>query len=344
MLLSNDNSILLLTRVFLIQVPVYPQNMSCRIEKLSKRYGNQWALRDVSFDFNNGEILGVFGPAESGKTTLLRIIAGMEKPNGGAVSNEYSGGSGKIMFVSELPALSFWDRARSGTFELNELARRSDQAFNDAINGSDRLLLLDDPFRFLDPFEREKKWESLRTNVKEKDLTAIVATSDFREVMAVCDRVIVLADGRMLQEGIPSDVYIQPVSSAVARLTGRNNLIEARRLSSSKADQPEFHTIIGEHRLYAQKSDLSALGAINRNVTLAIRPEHVSISFGASFPADNLLKATIVDVRFRGPFTLVKLDSSGLQICALVLRLVGLEIGDECMVGLPPERIIVLKD
>ncbi|HBR58582.1 MAG TPA: hypothetical protein DEA22_14110, partial [Blastocatellia bacterium] len=167
---------------------------------------------------------------------------------------------------------------------------------------------------------------------------------DFREIMAICDRVIVLAAGRVLQEGVPQDVYSQPNSREVALLTGRNNLFEARRLTSSKADQPEFHTIIGEHRLFTQKTDLNSLGAINKNVTLAIRPEHVSISFGASFPADNLLKARIVDYRFRGPFTLVELECTGLKIQALVLRLVGLSIGDECMVGLPPERIIVLKN
>ncbi len=107
---------------------------------------------------------------------------------------------------------------------------------------------------------------------------------------------------------------------------------------------PEFMTLDGEHRLFAGKPEKSALGAINQNISLAIRPEHISISFGASFPEDNLLRATISEIKFQGSTTLLKLDANGLILDALVLRLVGLNVGEVCMVGLPPDRILVLKD
>ena len=71
-------------------------------------------------------------------------------------------------------------------------------------------------------------------------------------------------------------------------------------------------------------------------------PEEISISFGASFPEDNLLKATVTEVTFLGPVTRVRLDAEGLELQAIVLRLVGLEIGEECMVGIPPDRIKIL--
>lgn len=100
----------------------------------------------------------------------------------------------------------------------------------------------------------------------------------------------------------------------------------------------------GDHRLQIDKTEKSTLGAITNNVTLAIRPEHISISFGASFPEDNLLKAEIAGVEYQGATTRLKLNANGLILEALVLRLVGLNIGDECMVGLPPDRILVLKD
>jgi ABC-type sugar transport system ATPase subunit len=96
--------------------------------------------------------------------------------------------------------------------------------------------------------------------------------------------------------------------------------------------------------LFAQRIERGALGALNQNVTLAIRPEYISISFGASFPEDNLLKATVTHVRFLGPTTLITLDADGLKLEALVLRLVGLKAGDECMVGLPPDRIHIHRD
>ena len=150
--------------------------------------------------------------------------------------------------------------------------------------------------------------------------------------------------GRIIQIGKPREVYENPNSVAVAKTTGRNNLIKARRLTSTKAEMPEFQTLNGEHRLFTDKVDKSNLGAINQNITLAIRPEHISISFGASFPEDNLLKAKITDVKYLGATTLITLDAKGLSLEALVLRLVGLNIGDECVVGLPPDRILVLKD
>ena len=130
----------------------------------------------------------------------------------------------------------------------------------------------------------------------------------------------------------------------MASITGRNNLFQARRLTSSKADIPQFQTIDGSHKLTIQKTEKSSLGALNQNVSLGIRPDHISISFGASFPEDNLIKAKITGVKFLGPTTLVELDADGLKLDALVLRLVGLKAGDDCMLGLPPDRIAIFKD
>ena len=88
----------------------------------------------------------------------------------------------------------------------------------------------------------------------------------------------------MHQTGTAEELYESPVSTIVARVTGRCNIFLARRLTSTKFDIPEFQTINGAHRLFAEKSDIAKLGAINRNVSLAIRPENISMSFGASFP------------------------------------------------------------
>jgi len=156
--------------------------------------------------------------------------------------------------------------------------------------------------------------------------------------------VAILHGGEIVQIGTPREVYESPNSAVVARVTGRNNLIEARRITSNKIETPEFQTIKGEHRLYTDKVEKNALGAINQNVTLAIRPKDISISFGASFPEDNLLKAEIKNIIFRGDTTLLVLNANELELEAIVLRVVGLNIGDECMVGLPPDRIRVLKD
>jgi ABC-type Fe3+/spermidine/putrescine transport system ATPase subunit len=207
-----------------------------------------------------------------------------------------------------------------------------------------RLLLLDDVFCGLDREQKEAAFARIRTIVREKWQIVIFGTSNFEEVLWLCDRAAVLNRGEVLQIGTPEELYLFPASSAAALLTGRCNIFEARRLSSSKADLPEFQSIDGGHRLTTAKTEKARLGALHRNIKLAIRPEHISISFGASFPEDNLLKAVVRGVRFLGPNTLVNLDAGGLIVDALVIRLVGLKPGDECMIGMPPDRIMVFGD
>ena len=81
------------------------------------------------------------------------------------------------------------------------------------------------------------------------------------------------------------------------------------------------------------------MGALNQNVLLGIRPEHISISFSASCSEDNLIKTTITRVQFLGAITRVALDAGGLSLDPLVLRLVGLEVGDKCMPDYRPAEL-----
>lgn len=288
--------------------------MPIKVDNLSKRSGNQWLYRDVSFDVADGEVFAIFGPNGSGKRELLKEI-----------SNDSLFGGSKASLIARL--------FRPETVAGAMLFDRS------RINSTKGPLFLDSPFNALDANQRKDLAESLN----QKTEPVIFTTTSFDDVL-LADRGAVLANGYIQQTGTPSELYQAPANRLVASLTGRCNLIEARRLTSSKADLPEFQTIAGAHRLFTQKVDLRGLGAINSNAFLAIRPEQVVLSFGASFPEDNLLKGTIADINFNGPSTYVTLDCSGLRLEAMVTRLIGLNPGDECMVGLPPDRIRVLAD
>jgi ABC-type Fe3+/spermidine/putrescine transport system ATPase subunit len=323
--------------------------MSLKISNLSKRFDDKWVLRDVTFTVEHGEVMGLFGATASGKTTFINVVAGIRRANGGTIIYNDE----DVMKLScderkfHFPAVenrSIW-QVLFNTSKNSELADGEGKsiAFDNALRTAAGVLLLDNSFCDMDKELREARFETLRRIAGERKLAVIFATNDYHEVLLACNRVAVLAGGEIKQIGVPQEVYDNPNSAAVAAITGRNNLITARRLTSSKADLPEFHTIDGEHRLFAQKADANSLGPINQNITLAIRPEHVSISFGASFPADNLLKATVTRVQPLGPTTLIDLDSDGLKLQALVLRLVGLNVSDECMIGLPPERIHILR-
>lgn len=323
--------------------------MSLKASNLSKLYDNSWILRNVSLEAERGEIFGIFGASGCGKTTILKILAGAEKSNGGTIHLDSGNGSKSsktdrnFTFAGQIAAPSwkqFFGRGKppgpSGSTQAETVRHAVETARN--------VLLLDDAFSCMDNIQKIENIGLLRESARAKNLAVVFATSSFDDILLACDKVAVIADTEIKQIGTPQEVYLEPVSYGVASIAGRNNLFEARRVTSSKVENPQFQTIEGSHKLTIQKVAKRFLGALNQNVSLGIRPEHISISFGASFPEDNLIKAIITGVQFLGSTTLVELDANGLKLKVLVLRLVGLKAGDECMLGLPPDRIAIYKD
>jgi len=311
--------------------------MTLRISKLSKRFANNWVLRDVEFDVEPGQVLAVLGAKGSGKSTLLQILGGLEKPSPANLDCGLDGRRiGVVSPTADTSIFRFFSRRQS----QNDIG----STINTVLGSGQSVVAFDDPVAALDRETRSHILERIRDASNEKQLTVIYATADFETAATVADRIAVLADGSIQQIGTPEEIYGSPANTRVALLTGRCNLIEARRLTSTKFDIPEFQTVKGEHRLFAERADIAKLGAINRNVYLAIRPEDISMSFGASFPEDNLLKAVVTGVKYLGPITIVELAANGLELEAAVLRLVGLDVGQECVVGLPPDRVRILRD
>ena len=324
--------------------------MSLKITNLSKRYDDNWVLRNVSFEARKCEVFGIFGATGAGKSTLIRLISGTENCDSGTIhfnASEVTALScdDRSFHFPRLTNDTFW-KALFNTENQSQLADGEGQALalEEALQKAESVLLLDDSFCYMDRLLRLENYEKLHRTVDEKRLIVIIASNDFSEVLKLCERIAVLDDGEIRQIGTPREIYESPNSVAVAQITGRNNLIKASLVSFSKTELPEFQTVLGEHRLFTKRAENDSALELNQNVTLSIRPEHISISFGASFPEDNLLKAQITSIKFQGPTTLIRLNSNGLVLDALVLRLVGLNIGDECMVGLPPDRILILTD
>ncbi len=321
--------------------------MALVIKNLFKKFGESWIIKDVSLEVERGEILGVFGVVGVGKTTLIRTIAGDVRHSGGAVFFDADDVSNldcdeRRFHFPRVTNHDFW-RENFKTERPSELSDGVGQviALENALQNAESVLLLDNQFCYMDRETRDENCRKLKEKVKEKNLAVVFATNDYREVFQICDRVAVLHDGEIKQTGTPRAVYESPESAIVARVTGRNNLIEASLVNSN--EMPEFQTADGTHRIFTDKILNRETGDTNGNFTLAIRPENISISFGASFPEDNLLKAEVTNVEFQGATTLITLDAQGLKLQALVLRLVGLKTGDECMVGLPPDRILVFQ-
>lgn len=324
--------------------------MPLSLKNISKTLNNRLVLKDVTLDVDDGEILGIFGSSGAGKSVLMDIIAGRSQPsegiieaNGADVTASTADARGfsapePVDHASWRKLFQFETKPQMSDGEMQVLALKS------LFEKSNQVLLLDNSFSGMDKITRDETFELLRQLVNDRKIPVIFASNDYEEILLLCDRIAVLVDGSVMQSGIPQKVYECPENAKVARLVDRSNLFTARRLTSSKAELPEYQTIEGAHRLLTRRVERNLLAPLNQNVSLSIKPEYVSISFGASFPEDNLLKATVARLRFLGPTTLIEFDADGLKLEALVLRVVGLSVGDECMVSLPPDRIEIFKN
>jgi iron(III) transport system ATP-binding protein len=203
------------------------------------------------------------------------------------------------------------------------------------------LLLFDEPLSNLDVTLREETRGELRELVTRLGLTAVYVTHDQEEAFALCDRIAVMFQGEILQNGKPRDLYERPAHVSVARFLGRNNLIRAMRLSAMKTETGEFKTLDGGHviRLPVKVAELPPL---NQPCTLAIRPEHVVITKDEDM-RENVFPARVFEIQFAGATTTIKLDANGLRLEALMLSNTDLVLGDNCAVALPPDRITLLK-
>jgi ABC-type Fe3+/spermidine/putrescine transport system ATPase subunit len=149
-----------------------------------------------------------------------------------------------------------------------------------------------------------------------------------------------MVGGRLMQTGRPRELYEQPSEISVASFLGRNNLIKAMRLSSSKTNDGEFQTLEGGHTLHLTvKHD--ELAPLNQPVFLAIRPEHVQLNMNGG---ENSLRGHIREIVFAGATSTVRVDANGLLLEALVLRTDGLELDQPCNVVLPKDQLTLLKD
>jgi iron(III) transport system ATP-binding protein len=359
------------------------------LQNISKHFGATPAVADLSLEVESGEFFGLLGPSGCGKTTTLRMIAGLETPDTGTISLEGADitalsperrGFGMVfqnyalfphLNVFENVAFGLRARRRSSTEvkertesalslvqlpgygqrRIEELSGGQQQrvAIARAISIEPALLLFDEPLSNLDVALREETREELRELVARLKLTAVYVTHDQEEAFALCNRISLMNKGHVMQTGAPRELYEHPSQRFVASFLGRNNLVEARRLSASHETPARFFTIDGGHTLeVAVRPGISSeLAPINQNCTLSIRPEHLSISKATSNEeagaGANVLSATIRAINFNGATTTVKLDANGLALEALVLELDSLAVGDACTVRLPPERINIIR-
>jgi len=234
--------------------------MALEISGVTVRFesaGHRVAVDDVSLDIGTGEVLGILGPSGSGKSTLLRAICGLETLAAGTVlwdgaditdlpvhergfalmfqdgqlftHQSVAQNVGYALRVRRLPAAARVDEllalvglAGFGDRRVTSLSGGEQQrvALARSLAASPRLLLLDEPLSSLDRELRERLARDLRSILTATKQTAIFVTHDQDEAFAICDRVAIIIDGRLVQVGTPAQVRLAPASAAIASFLG----------------------------------------------------------------------------------------------------------------------------
>ncbi|MGZ4602726.1 MAG: sulfate/molybdate ABC transporter ATP-binding protein [Kineosporiaceae bacterium] len=240
--------------------------MSIVATGVSKRFGQVTALDDVSIDVPEQSLTALLGPSGGGKSTLLRVLAGLESPDAGEVriagtdvtrSHPRDRGIGFVfqhyaaftnMTVAQNIAFGLSVRRRpkqeirARVAELIDLVQLQGLAarYPDQLSGGQRqrmvlaralaveprVLLLDEPFGALDAAIRAQLREWLRRLHEQVPVTTVVVTHDQEEALELADQVVVINAGRVEQAGTPADLYDRPATPFVMRFVGESTVLD----------------------------------------------------------------------------------------------------------------------
>jgi ABC-type Fe3+/spermidine/putrescine transport system ATPase subunit len=302
------------------------------IRNIFKSYEGKPLLNDISFTVGGGETVCLLGASGGGKSTLLRIIAGLEASDSGHILfNGYDLANTPphlrdfgLVFqdYALFPHLNVYDNVAFGLtmrrLNQNEISRRvakslemvnltgfENRQVTDLSGGEQqrvalaralairpRLLMFDEPLGALDRTLREDLLNELRMILHQTEIPAIYVTHDQEEAFTIADRLLILHDGMIVREGSPSEVWSNPDSAFVARFLGIGNIFDGKYIGNSKVET-DFGTFTVQCPHKHQKGD---------GVELLVRPLEVK-----SEP--NTIQGVVIDVIFQQERFKVTLDN-----------------------------------
>ncbi len=333
-------------------------------KNLTKKFGRNFAVRDVNFELREENILALVGPSGCGKTTLLRLISGFESPNEGEI---YIGGEPVVnsKFVPPekrevgivfqnyalFPHLNVQENIAYGISTKKERRNKRVKEMLSLIGLDDygskmphelsggeqqrvalaralapdpEILLLDEPFSNLDADLRTRIRSEVREILKKTDASVIFVTHDQDEALFMGDEVGVMDRGKIIQIDSPEDIFHFPKNPFVANFIGIADFIRGRI-----NDEDTVHTEIG---------DLSYHGTLpsSEGVDVMVRPDFMDIE-----QVENGV-GKVVDRIFRGMHYLYKIKlPSGATIRTLQHHNKKYEIGSKVAIHLDPEHSVV---
>ncbi|WP_417767696.1 ABC transporter ATP-binding protein [Stappia sp.] len=303
---------------------------------VTKTFGDFTAVDNLSLKIYEREFFALLGGSGCGKTTMMRMLAGFETPNGGEIFLDGQNLAGvppykrpvNMMFQSYalFPHMSVEANVAFGLkqegmpkaeiagrveemlklVKLQDFARRKPHqlsggqrqrvALARSLAKKPKVLLLDEPLGALDRKLREETQFELTDLQYELGMTFLIVTHDQEEAMTMADRIAVMDKGRIVQIATPAEIYELPNSRFVADFIGDINLMECK-LTAREGDVSRLHApVFGCDIEISQAVD----AGIGDTVWFAIRPEKVRISFEEPESRVNALKGEVWDIAYLG--------------------------------------------
>ncbi|UPY38782.1 ABC transporter ATP-binding protein [Sediminicoccus sp. KRV36] len=298
------------------------------LDGLTKRYGAETVVSDVTLSVAPGEFLTLLGPSGSGKTTTLSMLAGFVLPDAGRVmlagrdvtaAPPRARGLGMVfqnyaifphldvfenvafpLRVQRRPQAEVTQRVMEALalVKLTGFERRFGKqlsggqqqrvALARAVVAQPSVVLMDEPLGALDKNLRFHMQIEIKEIQRRLGMTVVYVTHDQEEALTMSDRIAIMDGGRVIQQGPPRQVYENPESAFVGRFLGEANLIAARRDSSGQV-------FIRDRPALADHGHLATGGGY-----LFMRPEKLSLRAGDALEGANQLAGRILHASFLG--------------------------------------------
>ncbi|MFH8348762.1 ABC transporter ATP-binding protein [Streptomyces sp. NPDC018045] len=321
-----------------------------RLSGISKTYGSFTAVHPLDLTVPAGSFFALLGASGCGKTTTLRMIAGLEDPSTGTVTlggrdvtalPPYKRPVNTVFQNYALfPHLDIFENVAFGLrrrgiksvkkkveemldlVELGPMARRKPQQLSGgqqqrvavarALINHPQVLLLDEPLGALDLKLRRQMQLELKRIQTEVGITFVHVTHDQEEAMTMADTVAVMNGGRVEQLGAPADLYENPGTTFVANFLGTSNLVEAEVVT---ADGDELLLTAGGSKLRLPAGRCRATPRTGGTVLAGVRPEKISLTHaddaGTVAAGRNRLTGRIAHAGFLGVSTQYVVESPG---------------------------------